>query len=66
MKMCVSDHSGFPPWTINWARARADMVRLVRRLLNLFRRNVMEAGGGVIRAELERRAQIPDLFWGQS
>lgn len=42
------------------------MVRLVRRLLNLFRRNVMEAGGEVMRAELERRAQIPDLFWGQS
>lgn len=29
---------------MNWARARMDKVCLFRRLLNLFRRNLMEAG----------------------
>ena len=42
------------------------MVRLVRRLLNLFRRNVMEAGGGMVKAELEKRGRIPDFFCRQS
>lgn len=43
-----------------------DMVRLFRRLLNFFRRNMMEAGGGMTKVELERRGRIPDLFCRQS
>lgn len=64
--LCSRRSFWIPPRTINWVRARADMVGLVRRLSHLFRRNMMEAGGGVMKAELERRVRIPDLFGGQS
>lgn len=42
------------------------MARLSRRLLNLFGRNMMGAGIGVMKVKMERKGQIPDLFWMQS
>lgn len=62
--VCLRRSFWFPPWTVNWAGIRADAVGLVRRLLRSFRTNMMEAGGGMMKAELERRVRIPDLFWG--
>lgn len=42
------------------------MARLSGRLLNLFGRNVMGAGIGVMKVKMERRGQISDLFWMQN
>ena len=50
--LCLRISFWFPLWEEGTrARARVDMVRLARRLL---KRNIMEAGGGMMTAELER------------
>lgn len=51
---------GSPLGRKNHARARVDMVRLARRL---FKRNMIEAGGGMMTAELEKRGLFPDFFF---
>lgn len=51
---------GSPLGRRNHARARVDMVRLARRL---FKRNMIEAGGGMMTAELEKRGWFPDFFF---
>ena len=63
--LCLRKSFWFPLWEEETrARGRVDMVRLARRL---FKRNMMEAGGGMMTAELEKRVWFPEFFfWRQT
>ena len=59
--LCLRKSFCFPLWEEETrARGRVDMVRLARRL---FKRNMMEAGGGMMTAELEKRVWFPEFFF---
>ena len=61
---CVSDHSGLPQGQGQGQGQEQTWLGWVGGF-HSFRRNTTEAGGGVMRAELERGAPIPDLFGGR-